>query len=464
MIYFVKIHPNDKNCIRLINISTSIELSRDSDSYSYTYKYKINYYMDFIPGKINKVYKNLKVPKEVSAVEGLIPNSGSIHFYQFIYEDAVGTVDFLYTNQSFTRKSCLDLIFENNNDIDYSDSDLLFVYLILINEYPIIEQFLKMGYYDLVERLIRFIFDGQTLNLISERINKINKLVYKGATEGKKGLRLPSYIQDYLVNRKSPLIDYFLWVDIYAVTRISKENFEELIHSKEYIQMQFYYRKDLIPNILEYGYTIKQLLKYLFKQTFNTDNKYFHPVELLNDYLNMCDMLNIKADKYPQDIKKAHDDIMSIMNNQKLEAKNEENKRKLELMNKKIEKIALSCEAILSEHKDEEKTEFQKEYTNVFPKTVNDFIQEGINQRNCVGSYAKKVANNKTIVFFVRKKDDPEKSFITAECYDGKLYQCKYICNIQVKNGEILTFLKSIAKNLKKYKLRRHKSRLFIIF
>lgn len=439
-IYLVKHHPDDNNGIRLMNISTSIDVCRDSDSYSYTYSYKIEYYMDFIPGKINKVYKNLKrAPKEVSATEGLALNSKTIIQNQSIFfEDAVGIVDFLYKNNLFTERSGLDLIFKNNK-VKCNDNGLFLISLMLMNEYPIIEQFLKMGYHDLVEGLIKTIYDAQTKDKIYEQIKTIDMLVNKEATAGKKGLRLPSYIQDYLIHRKSDFNDYLFWADIYDITKISKENFDELMQSKEYMQMQFYCRLDLIPNILKYGYTMKQLLKYLFQQTFDTKNQYFYPVELLSDYLDMCDVLNIKADKYPQDVQKAHDDIIKLMNTYKAEKQDE-----------KIEEIALSCEFILSESRRKEETKFQKEYTIVFPKSVNDFVQEGINQRNCVGSYAKDVADNKTIVFFVRKKDDPERSFITAECHNGILYQCKYACNISVKDTEILSSLRTIAKRLEK--------------
>lgn len=55
----------------------------------------------------------------------------------------------------------------------------------------------------------------------------------------------------------------------------------------------------------------------------------------------------------------------------------------------------------------------------VYPKTKSDFIKEGIGNNNCVGSYYNSVINGQTLVVFIRKISEPEKSYITCELNIG---------------------------------------------
>lgn len=51
----------------------------------------------------------------------------------------------------------------------------------------------------------------------------------------------------------------------------------------------------------------------------------------------------------------------------------------------------------------------------VIPKSVEDFKNEGDNNSNCVAGYAERHADGQTIVVFIRKKSNPEKSYITCQ-------------------------------------------------
>lgn len=54
-------------------------------------------------------------------------------------------------------------------------------------------------------------------------------------------------------------------------------------------------------------------------------------------------------------------------------------------------------------------------YIVIIPTTVAEFNKEGKEQRNCVAGYVNTVAQCRTFVTFIRRKDDPEKAFITCE-------------------------------------------------
>lgn len=55
------------------------------------------------------------------------------------------------------------------------------------------------------------------------------------------------------------------------------------------------------------------------------------------------------------------------------------------------------------------------DYTIIVPKSMNDFTKEGKMQNNCVGYYYHdSIAEGKNFVYFIRKKENPERSYITC--------------------------------------------------
>lgn len=86
------------------------------------------------------------------------------------------------------------------------------------------------------------------------------------------------------------------------------------------------------------------------------------------------------------------------------------------------------------------------EFAVVFPSTIQEFIDEGNNQRNCVAHYGERMARGNTLVFFIRRKDDINQSFITAEFHAGKIRQLKYKFNADVRNSDIINFANDITK------------------
>lgn len=55
------------------------------------------------------------------------------------------------------------------------------------------------------------------------------------------------------------------------------------------------------------------------------------------------------------------------------------------------------------------------EYVIIVPKDMSDFTKEGKMQNNCVGYYYHdSIARNENFVYFIRKKENPEKSYITC--------------------------------------------------
>lgn len=92
--------------------------------------------------------------------------------------------------------------------------------------------------------------------------------------------------------------------------------------------------------------------------------------------------------------------------------------RKQELDNKAIKAMADRHRTALTFETDD--------YVVVIPETVDEIIDEGKNQHNCVGGYVSEVIKEYCNIVFVRKKSEPDKSYITAEISNhGRI--CQYL-------------------------------------
>ena len=88
----------------------------------------------------------------------------------------------------------------------------------------------------------------------------------------------------------------------------------------------------------------------------------------------------------------------------------------------------------------------------VLPTCENDFIEEGNNQHNCVGrfGYYEKMLQGRSNVVFIRRKDEPNKSFITCEVDNtGNILQFLGKVNHYVDIPLALEFKSRYQKKLK---------------
>ena len=57
------------------------------------------------------------------------------------------------------------------------------------------------------------------------------------------------------------------------------------------------------------------------------------------------------------------------------------------------------------------------DYRIVLPSITMDIVDEGKNMHHCVGSYVDRVVNGDTFIVFVRRKDTPDKCYITCQVH-----------------------------------------------
>ena len=116
---------------------------------------------------------------------------------------------------------------------------------------------------------------------------------------------------------------------------------------------------------------------------------------LLNDYLTMCEQLEIKPRIDSDSLKREHDVTARTIR-----------EKKNEILEKKMEN---ACE-YLSENDYSEDIFFIRGIRN-----HSDLIDEAKQQRNCVGSYGQRIINHQSLIYVMRETAHPDRSLITVE-------------------------------------------------
>lgn len=375
--------------------------------------------------------------------------------FPFKYENAKSLYDFLDNNRKFFNFiGFSEFLKYYQLEVKYTTptpSSLLLIYCYLYSQFPVVEILLKMGHtrliYDAIEKCFAIKETMCSKFDVYERIQKLEDLL-QHTTEGKLALAIPYYIGDYLKNKSAPYSEFIIWRDIYEYSKMNKNQFNDFINSKEYMWINVNGLLPIISEILKYGYNINKLAKYMYNYCV-TDEKYYgfwwntnRCFEELKDYLRMCDLLLVKPDLYPKDINKVHEE-MSIQT--------EKFKNKMaDIKFKKISDNITKAWKEELESRDEKGKPYETDYELVVPSCSRDFINEGNAQRNCVGSYIDSVNRGVNVIFFVRKKSNPEKAYITAEYRNGKLGQYYYRGNTYVSDKKEREFGEKVCQVISK--------------
>lgn len=175
------------------------------------------------------------------------------------------------------------------------------------------------------------------------------------------------------------------------------------------------------------SYTPETLFRYLDRVDMYQAIEPDEAVMYLKDYISMCGQCGVKPDVFTNNLKKEHD-LMS------------RNCRTL-VDKESIEKFNEQCEKY-------KHLEYSANgYTLVAPKTADDMILAAKQQRNCMASYIKPVAEGSSIILFIESEMKPGKYIAAIELnpstYDIRQQYMAY--NKPVVN-------KNILKMLEKYK------------
>ncbi len=100
-----------------------------------------------------------------------------------------------------------------------------------------------------------------------------------------------------------------------------------------------------------------------------------------------------------------------------------------------------------------------KKYAILLPSTSQEIVEEGAKQSHCVGRYCERVARGESVILFVRRKDDIEKSWYTMEIKPDMdkldIVQCRGYNN-QDKNADEVAEIERVKEKYKRWFNRRH--------
>lgn len=158
--------------------------------------------------------------------------------------------------------------------------------------------------------------------------------------------------------------------------------------------------------------TIQRVIKYSSIQYDRYSSEKVRILTILQwwkDYLDNADFLgyNLSSKRvlFPKDIKKAHDNILTLI-------QIKENQRLNELISKRYQELF-------------DKYYFKDEDLFIRPPaSYEEIIREGISLKHCVATnYSKSYAEGKTDLLFIRKSSDEQVPYYTVEFRNGKIVQ-----------------------------------------
>lgn len=130
---------------------------------------------------------------------------------------------------------------------------------------------------------------------------------------------------------------------------------------------------------------------------------------IFRDYIEECQTLgldlNDKQVLFPKNLKQAHERTMAQIKFEKNKADQEKFQKAVE----KMERYAWEWKGML-----------------IRPARTQEELQaEGAALHHCVGGYCKRIAEQETMVFFIRKTEEPDKPYYTLELQNKLVKQCR---------------------------------------
>lgn len=316
------------------------------------------------------------------------------------------------------KYSVPDIFFEKvaNDPRHFNSPWIIDNYFNSYRKYPFIEQLLKVGFYRMVQEFLEDSMAQDTdlnkgCNSILGTLG-INKYQYNMLRKvGDPSLR------DLKILRYKPDLKW----EEFSTLRYVRDN--------GYVNM---YKKYI--DLMQYT-TLHKLCKYISTQKITHSQDYFDYAGWLEkmDY----DMRN-EFNLFPKDFINAHDEMSKQYIKFKDKQAIEETKRFNHLL-AKLKKETEEAEAM--------KLDIAGLFIRL-PNRLEELKAEGEALHHCVGTYMEKVRKGETMIFFIRKKEEPDKPFYTLE-WKGKVIQCRGSHNCDM-TPEVKAFTKVFEEKMKK--------------
>lgn len=182
--------------------------------------------------------------------------------------------------------------------------------------------------------------------------------------------------------------------------------------------------------------TLHKVCRYISDKKIKYDHDYF-------DYIGWIekmgyDMTN-EFNLFPKNFVNVHDE----MSKQYVKFKDKQAREDAKRFNQTLKKLR-------KETKDVEAMNLNIEGLFIrLPNRLEELKKEGEALHHCVGTYMERVRKGETMIFFIRRKEEPEKPYYTLE-WHGKVVQCRGSHNCDM-TPEVKAFVQIFQEKMTEY-------------
>ena len=199
----------------------------------------------------------------------------------------------------------------------------------------------------------------------------------------------------------------------------------------------------------KYGLHFGKTFKYIRKVAKGKDTRQF--IVDYKDYLRTLDELGYPLDSqycYPTNFRKEDERVQKELKDRRERMSKMTPKEKI-LEEARIDTAVNNISKALREN--EELKRWMKGSDGlkvIVPESVGELTDEGIKLHNCLQTYAKAIADKQSLIFFIRKLNDPTKAYVAMEYKHGEVRQLRFDKNVTVEDKKIIQFADALAAKL----------------
>ena len=352
------------------------------------------------------------------------------------------------------KYSALEVLAGNMPTVSVRYEDAIKKYI----EFPKLEWICKMGLNRLAKDIINCRYSGSMAGKIREKgstiyeilgLNKVNTRLLQAIDGDHYELRLLQVAQEIGLQFKPEQIKEYYETFTCNTELLKQANRKTTLHKiVKYISRESEkYPIGESGECWRYSY-----MRYREREDPRIERKRNMAKDWL-EYLRWCKELGYDLDNMfiymPKNFKKVHDRTAKEYqeNRDKIEAKKRA-KREREAK-KRMKETKRALEKILGENKNVQNA-FQvkgKGLLLVVPSSAEEIKAEGAALHHCVGTYVDRVARGETNIFFIRKKDGPDKPYFTMEWKNNDIVQCRGSRNCGMP-PEVQAFTEAFKKKM----------------
>lgn len=334
------------------------------------------------------------------------------------------------------KYSALEILAQNIPTTAFRYEDAMDVYL----EFPKLEWLCKMGLNQLAKDAVRGFQYNNMVGKIDYKadtiygilgLTKVNTKVLQEIDGNHYELRLLQVAQKYGIQMKPEQLKEFYETFECNTELLKAKNRKISLHKLcRYIEKESERYPIGDKNYCRWNYSYN-------RYTERKDPRIERKQNMANDwleYIGWCKELKYDLSNMfiymPNNFRKVHDrtaEEYKALQDKKAAA---EKRRREEAARKELEQTKKAMAEIFESSEGMDAFSIKgKGLILVVPKNGDEIRAEGEALHHCVGGYVERVAKGETNIFFVRKADEPDKSYFTMEWNHNKIIQCRGMKN-----------------------------------